>query len=45
MDCEDDPVDVSRSVVALCRCGRSANAPLCDGSHRAPRRARSSRKE
>jgi CDGSH-type Zn-finger protein len=29
------PVHTGR-LVALCRCGRSARKPLCDGSHKRP---------
>ncbi|HEX7247085.1 MAG TPA: CDGSH iron-sulfur domain-containing protein [Actinomycetota bacterium] len=28
-------IDVRRSVVPLCRCGRSRTKPLCDGVHEA----------
>jgi CDGSH-type Zn-finger protein len=27
------PVRTERATIALCRCGRSAIAPLCDGTH------------
>jgi CDGSH-type Zn-finger protein len=29
------PIPTRRRVVALCRCGRSGLAPLCDGTHKA----------
>jgi CDGSH-type Zn-finger protein len=32
-DVDGTPVDAGRTV-ALCRCGRSAVKPLCDGSHK-----------
>jgi CDGSH-type Zn-finger protein len=32
-DIDGTPVDAGRTV-ALCRCGRSAVKPLCDGSHK-----------
>lgn len=35
-DLEDGPLPAGR-VVALCRCGRSATKPLCDGSHKITR--------
>jgi CDGSH-type Zn-finger protein len=35
IDVDGTPIPTRRRVVALCRCGRSALAPLCDGTHKA----------
>jgi hypothetical protein len=35
VDADGTPIPTRRRVVALCRCGRSALAPLCDGTHKA----------
>lgn len=35
LDPEGQPYTLGgRAVLALCRCGHSANKPLCDGSHK-----------
>jgi CDGSH-type Zn-finger protein len=37
---EDGTTLTDRRVVALCGCGRSRSAPLCDGSHKTGRFSR-----
>jgi CDGSH-type Zn-finger protein len=33
LDDEGNEFRTERATVALCRCGRSANKPFCDGTH------------
>ena len=33
-DQDGNEIDVGRRTVALCRCGRSAIKPFCDGTHK-----------
>ncbi|GEK21108.1 CDGSH iron-sulfur domain-containing protein [Cellulomonas xylanilytica] len=35
VDADGTPIEKHRRTVALCRCGSSAIAPFCDGSHKA----------
>ena len=35
VDQDGNEIEVKRSVVALCRCGRSRIRPFCDGTHKA----------
>jgi CDGSH-type Zn-finger protein len=32
-DANNQPVEMAKEVIALCRCGASKNKPFCDGTH------------
>jgi CDGSH-type Zn-finger protein len=34
LDADGNSVECRRRVIAICRCGRSRSAPMCDGTHR-----------
>lgn len=35
VDADGNELELRRRTVALCRCGRSRLAPICDGTHKA----------
>ncbi|TDO47982.1 iron-binding CDGSH zinc finger protein [Kribbella sp. VKM Ac-2527] len=42
LDEDGDPIPAPRRTIALCRCGRTAIPPFCDGTHTLPRHATAS---
>lgn len=37
LDTDGQPLPRTRATIALCRCGKSRIAPLCDGTHKLTR--------
>lgn len=42
LDEDGDAMPAARRTIALCRCGRTAIPPFCDGTHTVPQRTRAS---
>lgn len=42
LDEHGDPIPAERRTIALCRCGRTAIPPFCDGTHTLPHRMQAS---
>ena len=40
LDEDGDPIPATRRTIALCRCGRTAIPPFCDGTHTIRQRTR-----
>ncbi|TDV51884.1 CDGSH iron-sulfur domain-containing protein [Actinophytocola oryzae] len=40
LDADGEEIPTTRRTVALCRCGRSAQKPWCDSSHKIKRQPR-----
>ena len=43
LDADGAEIPRNRATIALCRCGRTASTPFCDGSHKLVRRIAGSR--
>jgi len=43
VDADGRPIELHRSTIALCRCGKTSIAPFCDGTHKLLHRREASR--